>query len=82
MTRSMSGGWGEVDYPQVVGHEIVGIAIKVGSKVKHVKEGDLVGVGAQNDSCRECSQCTIQREVGISPINASITPVTAMLIAP
>jgi alcohol dehydrogenase (NADP+) len=54
--HTMSGGWGEVDYPQVVGHEIVGIAVKVGSKVKHVKEGDLVGVGAQNDSCRECSQ--------------------------
>ncbi len=59
----MSGGWGEVDYPQVVGHEIVGIAVKVGSKVTHVKEGDLVGVGAQNDSCRSCIQCERGREV-------------------
>ena len=58
----MSGGWGEVDYPQVVGHEIVGVAVKVGSKVSHVKVGDLVGVGAQNDSCRECTQCKRGRE--------------------
>lgn len=58
----MSGGWGEVDYPQVVGHEIVGIAVRVGSKVTHVKVGDLVGVGAQNDSCLECGQCAAGRE--------------------
>lgn len=44
---------------QVVGHEIVGVAVKVGSKVTHVKEGDIVGVGAQSDSCQECEQCTV-----------------------
>ena len=28
----------------------------------HVKVGDLVGVGAQNDSCRDCVQCKAHRE--------------------
>ena len=31
---------------QVVGHEIVGEAVRVGSEVKHVKVGDIVGVSA------------------------------------
>ncbi|GAA5851803.1 hypothetical protein JCM8547_000059 [Rhodosporidiobolus lusitaniae] len=59
---TMSGGWGEVPYPQVVGHEIVGEVVHVGSQVKHVKVGDIAGVGAQNDSCRECSSCKAHRE--------------------
>jgi len=33
----MRSGWGEVDYPQVVGHEIVGTAVKVGKNVKNIK---------------------------------------------
>lgn len=44
-----------------MGHEIVGIAVKVGSEVTHIKEGDMVGVGAQNDSCLECGQCKVSR---------------------
>lgn len=46
-------GWGPSDYPQVVGHEIVGHVVRVGSKAEgDLKIGDLVGVGAQNDSVR------------------------------
>ncbi|SGY39878.1 BQ5605_C003g02289 [Microbotryum silenes-dioicae] len=60
--HTASSGWGETDYPQVVGHELVGYAVRVGSEVKHVKVGDLVGVRAQNDSCGECGQCTAHRE--------------------
>ncbi|GAA5872442.1 hypothetical protein JCM3774_004522 [Rhodotorula dairenensis] len=60
--HTASGGWGKVDYPQVVGHEIVGEAVRVGKDVKHVKVGDIVGVGAQNDSCLECEQCKNHRE--------------------
>ncbi|GAA5890530.1 hypothetical protein JCM6882_002951 [Rhodosporidiobolus microsporus] len=60
--HTASGGWGAVNYPQVVGHEIVGVAVRVGSKVSHVKVGDIVGVGAQNDSCLECEYCTSDRE--------------------
>ncbi|GAA5828574.1 hypothetical protein JCM11251_000859 [Rhodosporidiobolus azoricus] len=60
--HTASGGWGAVDYPQVVGHEIVGVAVRVGSQVSHVKVGDLVGVGAQNDSCLECTYCKSDKE--------------------
>jgi alcohol dehydrogenase (NADP+) len=60
--HTMSSGWGAANYPCVVGHELVGTAIRVGSAVTHVKVGDLVGVGAQSDSCLECGQCKNQRE--------------------
>lgn len=44
----------------VVGHEIVGKAVRVGSNVTHVKLGDRVGVGAQARSCLEqdCLDCS------------------------
>lgn len=49
-----------------MGHEIVGIAVRVGSEVKHVKVGDRVGVGAQSDSCLnrtgKCNDCSAGRE--------------------
>lgn len=38
-------------------HEIIGKAIKVGPKVKSVKVGDRVGVGAQIWACLECKVC-------------------------
>lgn len=61
--HTMSAGWGEADWPQVVGHEIVGEVLRVGSKVDHVKVGDIVGVGAQCDSCGECQDaCKKERE--------------------
>jgi len=44
-------------YPCVVGHEIVGRAVKVGSAVRKFKEGDLVAVGCMVDSCRKCAAC-------------------------
>lgn len=49
--------WGGSKYPVVPGHEIVGIATKVGSEVKKVKVGDKVAVGCIVDSCRNCSSC-------------------------
>ncbi|KAK6335681.1 hypothetical protein TWF696_002447 [Orbilia brochopaga] len=55
--HTLSGGWHKPEYPYVVGHEIVGRAVRVGSKVSHVKVGDRVGVGAQSDSCGECDLC-------------------------
>ena len=33
----MRSGWGEVDYPQVVGHEIVGTVVKAGKDVEGIK---------------------------------------------
>ncbi|KAJ1812018.1 hypothetical protein LPJ56_004065 [Coemansia sp. RSA 2599] len=52
--------WGPTYFPAIVGHEIVGKVITKGEKVTHLKEGDLVGVGAQvlaclKDSCHACS---------------------------
>ena len=64
----MSSGWGDMSklYPQVVGHEIVGKVVRVGKDVKHLKEGDIAGVGAQCDSCLECQQCK-NRSSPLSP---------------
>ena len=47
------GGWGHVDYPIIVGHEIVGTVAAVGKNVKNVKVGDRVGCGAQCGSCMQ-----------------------------
>jgi len=55
-------GWGPSDYPQVVGHEIVGKVVRVGKDVKHLKLGDRVGVGAQSGSCLKCELCKSGRE--------------------
>lgn len=58
--HTLRSGWGETKYPCVVGHEIVGTAVRVGSKVTRVKEGDRVGVGAQAFSCgeKDCPECS------------------------
>ena len=48
-------------YPCCVGHEIVGHAVRVGSKAeKCIKVGDRVGVGAQSFSCLkpDCEECS------------------------
>ncbi|GAA5939238.1 hypothetical protein JCM3775_007165 [Rhodotorula graminis] len=60
--HTISGGWGDMPWPVVTGHEILGEVVRVGPKVKHVKVGDIAGVGAQNDSCLECDQCLNHRE--------------------
>ncbi|WP_369068321.1 NAD(P)-dependent alcohol dehydrogenase [Kineococcus terrestris] len=51
------GEWGQVPYPIVVGHEIVGVVEEVGSEVTKHAVGDRVGVGCMVDSCRECANC-------------------------
>lgn len=57
--HTLRSGWGPTTFPCVVGHEIVGRAVRVGSNVTHLKAGDRVGVGAQGDSCRkpDCPEC-------------------------
>lgn len=64
-------GWRQAPYPVVVGHEIVGVAVRVGSKAEGgIKEGDIVGVGAQSDSCqnrksinpKQCDACASGEE--------------------
>lgn len=55
--HTLRSGWGPTKYPVCVGHEIAGVAVRVGSAITHIKVGDRVGVGAQSDSCRECEEC-------------------------
>jgi alcohol dehydrogenase (NADP+) len=61
--HTLTGGWGEFEGPLVVGHEVVGKAVKVGKGVRDsIKEGDRVGVGAQVWSCLKCTNCKTQNE--------------------
>ena len=52
--HQMKGHWGPQQYPQVPGHEIVGIVTAVGKKVTQFKVGDRAGVGCMVDSNPEC----------------------------
>jgi alcohol dehydrogenase (NADP+) len=62
--HQLDNGWGNTEYPCVVGHEIVGEVTLVGSDVTEFKVGDRVGVGAQawaclnkdpNSPCKPCA---------------------------
>jgi uncharacterized zinc-type alcohol dehydrogenase-like protein len=55
--HTVRGDWGPVQYPLVVGHEIVGTVAEVGSDVTLHSVGDRVGVGCMVNSCRECENC-------------------------
>lgn len=56
--HQMKGHWGQQQYPQIPGHEIVGIVAAVGKNVTKFKVGDRAGVGCMVDSCMECDNCT------------------------
>ena len=56
------GEWGEIPYPAVPGHEIVGVVAEVGSEVTRFATGDRVGVGCMVNSCRECENCQAGEE--------------------
>jgi uncharacterized zinc-type alcohol dehydrogenase-like protein len=60
--HTVRGEWGDIQYPQVVGHEIVGIVSEVGSEVTKHKVGDRVGVGCMVNSCGECESCVAGKE--------------------
>ncbi|KAF2005144.1 NADP-dependent alcohol dehydrogenase C [Amniculicola lignicola CBS 123094] len=61
--HTITGGWGEdIPLPLCVGHEIIGKAVKVGSKVKDIKVGDRVGVGAQIYADLTCENCKSDNE--------------------
>ncbi|KAI1835797.1 hypothetical protein DTO006G1_9495 [Penicillium roqueforti] len=59
--HTLRSGWRPTAYPCCVGHEIVGTAVRVGSKVSDIQLGDRVGVGAQSESCLgrlgDCEEC-------------------------
>ena len=53
----VKGEWGNIPYPAIPGHEIVGHVTAVGNAVTKFKVGDTVGVGCMVDSCRTCASC-------------------------
>jgi len=82
--HTVRGEWGPIQYPQVVGHEIVGHVSAVGSDVTKHRVGDRVGVGCMVNSCGECEQCVAGQEqyclkgnigtyASVDPADGSIT---------
>ncbi|MDU1889986.1 MAG: NAD(P)-dependent alcohol dehydrogenase [Dysgonomonas sp.] len=55
--HTVKGDWGQINYPCVPGHEIVGRVIEVGKNVTKFKIGDIAGVGCLVASCGECEYC-------------------------
>lgn len=49
--------WGMSAYPLVPGHEVVGRISALGPNVKHLKEGQTVGLGWFSASCMVCPSC-------------------------
>ncbi|CRG91814.1 NADP-dependent alcohol dehydrogenase 6 [Talaromyces islandicus] len=65
--HTLRSGWGQTDYPCVLGHEIIGTVIQMGSTVSHSGNfslGDRVGIGAQSGAClrADCEACTDGQE--------------------
>ncbi|MEV6348042.1 NAD(P)-dependent alcohol dehydrogenase [Actinoplanes sp. NPDC051851] len=60
--HTVRGEWGDIAYPQTVGHEIVGRVTEVGAEVTRHAVGDRVGVGCMVNSCRECENCEAGQE--------------------
>jgi uncharacterized zinc-type alcohol dehydrogenase-like protein len=52
--HQMKGHWGQQQYPQVPGHEIVGVVAAVGKNVTRFKVGDRAGVGCMVNGNPEC----------------------------
>src|SRR6266576_4704659 len=55
--HTIHGDWGNIHYPQIVGHEIAGEVVALGSSVSKFNVGSRVGVGTMVDSCRHCPEC-------------------------
>ncbi|WP_279635614.1 NAD(P)-dependent alcohol dehydrogenase [Corallococcus carmarthensis] len=60
--HTVRGDWGPIQYPQIVGHELAGEVVAVGSSVSRFLVGSRVGVGTMVDSCRHCSECEAGHE--------------------
>ncbi len=61
--HTVRGHWGDIEYPLVPGHEIVGFVREIGSEVTRHRVGDRVGVGCESNSCGHCEQCLKGEEV-------------------
>ncbi len=71
----VDGDWDDwVSYPTVPGHEVAGIAVKVGRNVSWIKEGDPVGMPWIYSSCEVCDYC-VDGDEPLCP-NHEITGIT------
>jgi uncharacterized zinc-type alcohol dehydrogenase-like protein len=55
--HTIHGDWGKVQYPQIVGHEVAGEVVAIGTSVNKFHVESRVGVGTMVDSCRRCPEC-------------------------
>ena len=60
--HTIRGDWGKIQYPQIVGHELAGEVVAVGSSVSRFNVGARVGVGTMVNSCRVCTECQAGHE--------------------
>jgi uncharacterized zinc-type alcohol dehydrogenase-like protein len=60
--HTIRGDWGKIQYPQIVGHELAGEVVAVGSSVSRFNVGGRVGVGTMVNSCRVCIECQAGHE--------------------
>jgi uncharacterized zinc-type alcohol dehydrogenase-like protein len=60
--HTVRGDWGKIQYPQIVGHELAGEVVAVGSSVSKFTVGNRVGVGTMVNSCRVCTECQAGHE--------------------
>jgi uncharacterized zinc-type alcohol dehydrogenase-like protein len=60
--HTIRGDWGKIQYPQIVGHELAGQVVAVGSSVSKFTVGARVGVGTMVNSCRICTECQAGHE--------------------
>ncbi|HVJ86003.1 MAG TPA: NAD(P)-dependent alcohol dehydrogenase [Caulifigura sp.] len=49
--------WGVSTFPAVLGHEVIGKVVAVGSAARGIKVGQRVGIGWTAGSCMHCRQC-------------------------
>ncbi|SFH73821.1 NADPH-dependent aldehyde reductase Ahr [Planctomicrobium piriforme] len=49
--------WGLSQFPAVLGHEVIGRIVEVGSAAKGLKVGQRVGIGWTAGSCMHCRPC-------------------------
>lgn len=49
--------WAFSQYPAVLGHEVIGRVVEVGSAAKGLKVGQHVGIGWNSGSCMHCRPC-------------------------
>jgi uncharacterized zinc-type alcohol dehydrogenase-like protein len=55
--HQVRGEWGNMIFPMVPGHEIVGRVTAVGANVTKFKAGDFGAVGVMVDTCGVCDNC-------------------------